>query len=137
MAAFRKSYLLTLIFLFAIVTGLLSGCGGGSPGKVVEEYRDALKAGNFKKAWKLVSEDSRLDIAGPSAAEGLKKFQEKNEEALKDEKMKNQLSGTKVTNEKIEGSHAIVTVEFTGDSGKPSTQDIQLVKEEGKWKIRF
>jgi hypothetical protein len=127
------AFLICCLFL----AGIIYGCGNTPPKSITQTYIDALKSQNYRKAWSNLSKECQNDIAGYSEKDGFNLFKKKNEDLMKDGKMKAQLMSSKALDEKIEGNTAIVTIQFTSEKGEASAQEIHLVKDDGRWKIQF
>lgn len=129
------------IFLFLSAAILFVACnsGGSSPKATVDAMFNAMKNGNLDEMKKYIT---KSDIALLEAAEKVmvafdpeasKKIREKMTAEFKD-KVKNVTYILK--DEKITGDNATVTAEIT-QNGKTESQNIDLQKEDGVWKVSF
>jgi len=110
--------LIGLISILLIVGLSVIGCGkgGGSPSNVVKQLHVAIDKQDAKAIGRL---------ATPEAAEMINMFGEKGKGMLAEK------GGIVKTEEIINGDTAIVTVTYKNDE----TDDYELVKIDGKWKI--
>jgi len=106
---------LVAVVAAALVFGMVS-CGGGSPTAVAKGFMKAVEKGDAKA----VEKYSSAETAGLIAM-----FGEKAQTSIKD---KGKVTGTSET---IDGDTAKVT--FTFENGE--TDDIDLVKVDGQWKV--
>jgi len=121
MKRFHRGLLIAIIAM-SLVIGIVS-CGGGSnPTSVVRAFFATAEKGDTK---------TMQDLCTPETASFLGMFGEKLTESLK-EASPDQFKITGTT-EKIDGDTATVSV--TTADGK--TQDIDLKKVDGKWKINI
>jgi cellobiose-specific phosphotransferase system component IIA len=129
------------ILLFLSVAILMMACnsGGNSPKATVEAMFAAMKNGNLDDMKKYIT---KSDVALLEAAEKVmvafdpeasKKMKEKMTTEFKD-KVKDVTFILK--DEKITGDNATVTAEIT-QNGKMESQNIDLLKEDGVWKVSF
>lgn len=137
MRCFLRFPLFPCLLTLMVLTGFMAGCGQSSPKASVQSYIDALKAQKYKQAWSCISRQSQENFSAVPNKNGYDSFKEKIEESIKDPDMKSQLFSSTVAGERVEGDRATVTVQFTGDKGAPSTQEISMVKEDRNWKIKF
>ena len=111
--------------------------GTSSPTATVNSFVAASREGNIDEIKKYISrEDLSLlemgerfisNVDSNAAKEMKNKFATEFKEKVKDAKIN-------VKKETVDGTKAIVDVEFTMD-GKTETRPFSLVKEDGKWKI--
>jgi hypothetical protein len=139
------------MFAFIIILSLLpasivlSGCGGnGSPRATMDEYVKSIQGKNYKKAWNLLSDKNRGARSDEEELSGFRRFKDDWEKSMKDAALKEQISSTRVVKEDVHGDRATVTIQFNKEAcswgkepaaKKEVTQDLQLVKEKGKWKV--
>lgn len=102
-----------LIFCFTVI-----GCGksGGSPSSVAKQLYAALEKGDAKAIGELMT---------PESAQMMAMFMEKAKG------MVTAKGGITDTEETIDGDTAVVTTTFKDGS----TEDLKLVKVDGKWKV--
>ena len=109
---------LTIIALVAVIGFSIVSCGGGggSPSAAVRSFFTAVEKGDSKALEKVATEETAALIAmfGEKAKEGV----------TSNGKIKS-------TTEKVDGNNAVVTVTY--ENGE--TQDIDLIKVDGKWKV--
>jgi hypothetical protein len=110
---------LGVIALAAVIGLTAAACksgGGASPSSAVRSFHTAVEKGDAKALEKVATSETAALMAmfGEKAKEGV----------TANGKIKS-------TTEKIDGDTAVVTVTY--DNGE--TQDIDLVKEDGKWKV--
>ena len=101
----------------------LVGCSKG-PDKVAVTFFEALADADFDKAAELASKETQPLVKMMAAVPDAK------------ENMKKEFDGAKfkAVDTKIDGDKATVKVEFKKD-GKTDTNDVNLVKEDGDWKV--
>ncbi|MCL1814754.1 MAG: DUF4878 domain-containing protein [Treponema sp.] len=116
-----KRILFTVALIsFALVIGFtILACGGGnsdSPSAVVKQFFTAVEKGDTKALEKSATSETvaLLAMFGEKAKEG----------ATSNGKIKS-------TAEEIDGDTAVVTITFENDE----TENIDLVKVDGKWKV--
>lgn len=102
----------------------LIGCSKG-PDKVAVAFCEALADGNFDKAAEYVTKDTQPVLKMMASVPGAKENMIKETEGAK----------FKAVNTKIDGDKATVTIETKKD-GKTDTDDFNLVKEDGAWKVK-
>lgn len=126
----KKALIFSLVgvVVLALVVVLVGGLvwpgwfkSDDSPKKVTEDFFNHLKNGKFEKAYDLLSRDERKSMT-------LKE--------LKEDGSIYKGFTVKAVSEKIKGDSATVTCEISF-MGYKQKQDLQLVKEDGKWKVEF
>jgi hypothetical protein len=128
-----------LLFLSVAILFMACNSGGNSPKATVEAMFAAMKTGNLDDMKKFItkSDVAMLEAAekfmGALDPEAVKKAREKMTTEFKD-KVKDVTYVVK--DEKITGDNATVTAEIT-QNGKTESQNFDLVKEDGAWKISF
>lgn len=113
---------------------MLVACGGGSPESVAESYVKAYIDVDFKKAAKFATKEHADDIL-----KGAEMFDSKE---LKDviKERKNELKGIKykITEVDIDEEYEEATVRFEFTlNGEVEDGRVELVKEDGKWKVEY
>lgn len=128
-----------LLFLSAAIFMMACNSGGNSPKATVDAMFAAMKTGNLDDMKKYIT---KSDVAFLEAAEKVmvafdpdaaKKMREKMAAEFKD-KVKDVTYVLK--DEKITGDNATLTAEIT-QNGKTESQNIDLLKEDGVWKVSF
>ena len=101
-----------------------------SPSKILEAHNQALLKGDFDTPYDLLSKRTRERIKK-------KDYVEKLQELMKNKDMREELSQTEITGEKVEGDVSYVTIEFPllGNPDNKQTKEIKLVKEDGEWRM--
>ena len=102
----------------------LIGCSKG-PDKVAVAFFEAMADGDFDKAAEYAAKDTKPMIKMMASVPGAKENMKKETEGAK----------FKAVNTKIDGDKATVTIETKKD-GKTDTDDFNLVKEDGAWKVK-
>jgi hypothetical protein len=98
---------------------IVAGCGGnGSPSSAVRKFYTAVEKGDAK---------AMEQVATPITVQLMAMFGEKASEKFSD------YGGITNTTEKIDGDTAVVTVTFANGE----TSDLDLIKEDGKWKVNI
>ena len=123
----RKKLVLILVAVFVVLS--LAGCSSGPDG-AVKGFFKALDAGEVDKAMGYLS-TSTLNALGHD------KWQAALTSAVKDLQSKGGLSSVKVVDKKVHGDTAVVTVKLTFGDGSSETDTINLIKEDGDWKIQM
>jgi hypothetical protein len=112
-----KSFSMRLISFTIIVGLVIVGCSsGGSPSNVVKRYYAALAKGDVKTIGKVMTS---------KGAENLTPYMEKAKEHV------TSLGEITTTEESIDGDTGVVKVTFSNGS----TEDINVTKTDGKWKV--
>lgn len=116
----KKIFSILLVALFAL--GMVS-CSN-SPKGVVKNFEKAIIKGDYDKAmsYTTLSEDMQKTFSG-IMAEAAKKNAD------------SQLKDFKILEVKEDGDKAVVKVEVTNKKGEKDTQEHNVVKKDGKWKI--
>lgn len=125
--AMKRKSVLILMLVFLVVG--LAGCSSG-PDKAVKSFFIALDAGQVDKAMGYLS-TSTLNTLGHD------KWQAALISASKDMQSKGGLSSVKIIDKKVRGDIAAVTVELTFGDGSSKTDTINLIKENGDWKLEI
>lgn len=118
------------VFRFACAAALaaiLVGCGGGSPDSVAVDFLSNVRDGKFDAAAKCASKKAAPLISMMSAMGSLGG----SNDVLKE------MKGTtfKVLETKVDGDKATVKIEAFKNGKSEKAEDIQLVKEDGAWKV--
>ena len=127
-----KKYLflfgLVSIMLIIGLTVIACGKGGGSPSDVARQFWTAAEKGDFKTMTNLMDPESAEIMAALS--EKMERAAEEDEEGGMSDSIKEK-GGLVKTEETIDGDTATVKLTF----GDESTEDLKLVKTDGKWKV--
>lgn len=120
-----------LIFSIFVVSLLISACGGypSTPSGVVEKMFNASFKLEYKKGQNYVAKESMQEVE--RQIEEYEKLPKEQRSALK---KASKLFKFKVLGEEINGDSAEVTVELSG-YGTTAEETIDLVKEDGNWKV--
>ena len=125
----KKTFLLASLISIMLIVGLvLIGCGGdkNSPSGVAKQFYAAAEKGDFKGMTALMD---------PQSAQFMAAMGEKIEGAVNSEggvkESVNTKGGVVKTEETIDGDTAKVKLTFKDGS----TEDLDLVKVDGKWKV--
>ena len=106
---------------------LLTACSSG-PENTLTDFYAAVEKGNIQEARSLIS-SRLLSQLGPAKTEAM---------LMKENKTLNACGGTSSVTTEFTGEGEVrfgkVTVKFKGDC-KVRQHDVNLIKEEGKWKI--
>jgi len=126
---------ISLILLLMAFLPWAPGCGTGedTPRRAAERFVSHLGAGNTETIWQDLSDNARKKIeakTGDTAAakDALKKL-------CAAEGASQELSGTRIREEKVDGARALVTIRYTTGEGKESTRILSLVKQNDGWKL--
>jgi len=128
-----------IVFVLSVIIGLASCAAKDtvSPSAAVDGLVNAMKSGNIEEMKKFIS---KTDVALFESAEQLmKNVNPEGVQRMKDSvtaNFKDKVKDVEYTlkNEKINGSTATVDAEIT-EGGKTETHTINLLKEEGTWKV--
>ncbi len=114
--------LMTSLCAAIAVAFVLAGCSKG-PDSVAVKFLDSFADGDFEAAAEYASKDAKPLFAMMASMP-------------KEEKEGNELKGCsfEVVETKIDGDTAKVKIKATKD-GKSETEDLDLVKEDGEWKV--
>jgi len=109
--------MLVAVVMASLVFGLAS-CGGGSPSAVAKTFYAAVEKGDTKTIEKVTTSQtaSLMALFGGMMKEEIKEY--------------GKITGA---TEKIDGDKATVTLTFANGE----TDDVDLVKDGGKWKVNF
>jgi hypothetical protein len=114
--------------LLVAVAVLALACAGRTPEAAVEGFYQALDSGDVDKAMGLLSERT-LSMVGPD------KIKAGLQEASLDIKEKGGVSEVEITNEVTSGDASRITALIRYGNASTETQNFQLAKEGGSWKI--
>lgn len=118
-----------LLVLSIVATGLLmASCGSSSPKEVTNNYYKALQKGDFEKALSFTTLDDQEEV-------------KKEIEKMKGLEVK--IPEFEIISEEIaeDGENAVVEVKYKFTSSfntepEESTNNVKLIKKDGKWKIK-
>jgi hypothetical protein len=124
------------IFSFLTITILMVGCkgDGGSPTSTVTAFMEAMKKGDIEAVKKLITKN---DLSLFTMMETMAKSFGNTEmvEKIKNEFIeKSKNVSLTIKDEKIDGDKATVNVDIK-ENDKTITRPIQLLKEDGSWKV--
>lgn len=117
---------LTCFLFFLLSLCLVCGCGDGpgeSPSNVAMQFIVASENKDADTTYNLLSKEDKANIS----------LEEMREEAMTGEDVPD--LSYEIVDEVIEGDTATVTIEIKAES-QEMTVDLELVKENGAWKIR-
>ncbi len=118
---------LYIIFGIAVMALFAVACNTNDPAKTVQNYFEAFEKGDYKKAMSLTTIESNEEIES---------------QVKKMEGLELKISDFEIVSENIsdDGQTAEVEVKYRFSSvlnkPKESSQTIELVKQDGKWKIK-
>lgn len=118
---------LYIIFGVAVMALFAVACNTNDPAKTVQNYFEAFEKGDYKKAMSLTTIESNEEIES---------------QVKKMEGLELKISDFEIVSENIsdDGQTAEVEVKYRFSSVfnklKESSQTIELVKQDGKWKIK-
>jgi Domain of unknown function (DUF4878) len=125
----KKGKLFLTLILLACVASSLSGCVGSSPSATVRSFYKAVNSGDYQKATSMFS--SRI-----VSMVGLQKLEQSIQYQVETLKAAGGVKTINVSNERIyNNTQALVDVELVMNDGTSNQQTVQLVKENGVWKI--
>ncbi|WP_420629138.1 DUF4878 domain-containing protein [Candidatus Leptofilum sp.] len=120
-----KKYTLLLLVLFGMF--MLTGCSSG-PGKVVERFFQAIEAGEITEAIGYLS-------SGAVQSLGEDKWRALLSQGTADIEADGGLDKIDIISEEVTGETAEVEVEFTYGNGNQDSDTVDLIEEDGDWKI--
>jgi hypothetical protein len=128
------------VSLFCLVVLLvIAGCqsmpgrsSSDDPKAAFEQFVLAIKNNNLDKAWDLLSDDAKKQF-DENGQPSIARFKEKLSKELQDQEKRAAIVNSQVQEVKIT---AVLKVQFT-DKDKTRTDDVPLIKEQGRWKINF
>ena len=123
-----KSRMVTIILLI-LITIVFVGCSP-SPDGAVKGFFKALDKGKIDDAMEYLS-TSALNTLGRD------KWKSALAGAVDDIQSKGGISSIEIVDKKVHGDIATVTVKVTFGDGRSETDTIDLIKENGKWKIQI
>jgi len=108
----------------------ISGCGffKSGPSQIVEEFYNAVEAGEIEKALTLVSSRA-VGVIGEDKLKAGFAQQTRQIEA------EGGVTLFEITEEKVKGESAEVTIRMVLGDGEAQTETIPLIQEDGDWKI--
>ncbi|HKI06360.1 MAG TPA: DUF4878 domain-containing protein [Thermoanaerobaculia bacterium] len=121
----RKSVICTLL----VCAALAWGCTGRSPSSAVQSFYKALGDGDSDKAMSLFSQQTINMIGEEKLKAGIQGAALKLME-------KGGLKHLEITNEQVSGNLATVVAVLKYGEGSMETEKIQLVKEQGGWRLQ-
>lgn len=104
---------------FLSLSLLLSACGVNTPKGITARFLDCLVARDFEKAKMYATPETAKVI------DFMKNMPHTEGDFI----------GYKILQEEITGNEAVVQCSMIGKDGKTDTQNINLVKTDGKWKV--
>jgi hypothetical protein len=115
-----------ILFVFATFLALVYGCGSSpSPSQVVKNFYDFGNKGEYSKAENCFSKELLNSV---KIFNGTKTF-------IDMRTKKGTVKECKVLTEKIRGEGATVSIEVDFVDGTSQKDDIEMIKEDGVWKI--
>ena len=119
MRRFRRAPLPVTLVAFALVAGLLGGCGAGAadPGATLRDYGRALEEGRADDAYRLLSDEARRGVS----LEAFRRMVKDNPDEVRE--LGHSLGRPT--------ARPVVTAVVTAPDG----QDLHLVLEDGVWKV--
>ncbi|RMH42604.1 MAG: DUF4878 domain-containing protein [Gammaproteobacteria bacterium] len=120
-----------ILIVFAILLGatLLTGCSAG-PGKTVQRFFVAIDKGEIEEAIGYLSSSTIQSL-------GYDKWRAALIEASNQMAAEGGLKSVKVVEETVKGDIAQVTVKIVMGNGSEESDSVDLIKEDGDWKIRI
>ena len=112
-----------------LATVVLTGCSSG-PKATVEDFYSAVEAGKTSEAAELLSANTR-QLLGPA------KLQQAIVASNKEIKASGGVDSLKILDEQVTGDIASVNAQVTYNNGKVQSEVVNLVKEDGAWKINL
>jgi ketosteroid isomerase-like protein len=117
-----------VLVLVLLVTTVFASCAGRSPAAAVEAFYHAVDRGALDRAVSLLSEQTITMFGKDKLKAGM------TEEARKIQ-AKGGIQELQVTDEKVTGEVASVTVLIRYGDGSEETETVKLVRERGGWRL--
>jgi hypothetical protein len=118
-----------LLAIFAIPILLMTGgCIGSSPSRTVKDFYSAIGRGDVEMATAQMSSRVIDQV-------GLNKLQQSIEYQVQAVEQAGGMKSIRIIDEQIFDDAALVTAEVELGDGTSGTETVQLVKEDGRWKI--
>jgi hypothetical protein len=111
-------------------TLLVGGCSAGSPSATVVKFYDLVEKGEAGEAMKFLSGSMTESLGAEKIQMGLR-------EAAREMSEKGGVDEFKIVEEKVLGEIAEVRVEIKYGNGTVENEEVQLVRENGRWKIEL
>ena len=128
-----------IIYLFSvslICLYTLSSCSSDSPGQVAKKFVGYMQSGDSKNMIECLATNKNIDPSQQKQGElAMAAMAEKAKTALAE---KGGIKNVEVTSETIEenGENAKVELKISYGNGVEEKNSYQMVKQDGKWKIR-
>jgi hypothetical protein len=122
-----KARISLFVLILAVLFGLTS-CGGSSPTATVKNFYKYVERGQYEKAASLFSSQS-LNTYGLQKLESMLQMQ------ASQIQQSGGIDNFKVTDETIVNDQAVVYFEITTGDGAVTPGSVNLVREDGGWKI--
>lgn len=116
--------------VLVILAILLVGCSSAGPGKTVEKFFTAVEDGEIEEAMSYLS-SSTVQLLGAE------KWQAALIEGSQEMASEGGIKSIETFDENIHGDIATVSMTLTMADGSQETETIDLIKEDGDWKIRL
>jgi hypothetical protein len=115
------------LLVFVLLATLLTGCGA-SPGKVVQNFFQAVDNGEIEESMSYLSTSTLQAL-------GTEKWRIALVEISNQMTMQGGLKSVKVIEESVNGEIAQITVNIMMKDGTEELDSINMIKENGDWKI--
>jgi hypothetical protein len=122
-----KTKVLLAIFAISILL-MAGGCSGSSPSRTVKDFYGAIGRGDVETATAQMASRVIDQV-------GLNKLQQSIEFQVQAVEQAGGIKSVKITDEQIFDDAALVTTQVDFGDGTSATETVQLVKEDGRWKI--
>jgi hypothetical protein len=119
---------ISLLLLVLVMVFGLAGCGGSSPTATVKNFYKYIERGQYEKAASLIS-SSAINTYGIDKLVSVLQMQSQQIQ------QSGGITSFKVTDQTIINDNAVVYFEITTGDGAVSPGSVNLVKEDGDWKI--
>ncbi|MBA3531379.1 MAG: DUF4878 domain-containing protein [Ardenticatenales bacterium] len=119
-----------LFLILLSLSLLMTGCGffASGPGQTVENFYRSVEEGNLDDATALLSSRLVSTIGASKIKQGLAQ----QTQTIKD---KGGIESISVDSEEVTGEIAQVTTTITYGNGETGTETVNLMKEDGSWKL--
>jgi len=119
-----------LVAVLVLLSFLLSGCGGGSPTDVTNAFYKAGNEGNYAKAKSYLSIHSEMGWESMRPL-GMPPFEDAMDAATKE----GTIARIEIKGGQKMGYYTVVYLTLYYKDGSQEEDTIQLLKEDGRWKI--
>jgi hypothetical protein len=128
----KRSSLVIILLAFGLMLACSDSGEAEGPGGAVQLFYEQLNDGNYNSAKEMYSAEARVTLDDPelSSAGGFRTWANTQTKDRSIEKVE-------ILNEAVDESGATIDYKITYDDGSTKMSQVQLVEEEGAWKLGF